>query len=144
MFKAEHYDPQAWARLFKDSGALYVIPVFEHHDGFQMYDSNLYDWTAVKMGPHRDLMGDLEKEVRARAAGSFQDTKTLDYTAEDFRFTTKANNLYAIELAWPTGSEAVIHSLSHEALKGKRIQAVTLLRSGAKLTYNLGPDGLLI
>ncbi len=65
MFKAEHYDPQAWARLFKESGAKYVVPVFEHHDGFQMYDSDLSDWTAAKMGPKRDLMGDLAKAVRA-------------------------------------------------------------------------------
>jgi alpha-L-fucosidase len=66
MFKAEHYDPQAWAQLFKDSGAKYVVPVFEHHDGFQMYDSDLSDWTAVKMGPKRDLAGELAKAVRAQ------------------------------------------------------------------------------
>ncbi len=65
MFKAQHYDPDAWARLFKESGARYVVPVFEHHDGFQMYDSSLSDWNAVKMGPHRDLVGDLAKAVRA-------------------------------------------------------------------------------
>ena len=65
MFKAEHYDPQAWARLFKAAGARYVVPVFEHHDGFAMYDSGLSDWTAAKMGPHRDLVGDLAKAVRA-------------------------------------------------------------------------------
>jgi alpha-L-fucosidase len=65
MFKAEHYDAQDWARLFKESGAQYVVPVFEHHDGFQMYDSALSDWTAVKMGPHRDLWGDLATAVRA-------------------------------------------------------------------------------
>ena len=65
MFTAERYDPQAWARLFKDSGARYVVPVFEHHDGFAMYDSDLSDWTAVKMGPQRDLVGDLAKAVRA-------------------------------------------------------------------------------
>ncbi|MGA3223843.1 MAG: alpha-L-fucosidase [Acidobacteriaceae bacterium] len=382
MFKAQHFDPQTWARLFKESGARYVVPVFEHHDGFQMYDSNLSDWTAAKMGPHRDLMGDLEKEVRAEglyfgasshriehdwfmdggrkvasdvndpqyaafygpaqiqlqdkvqahnsnldedwtyvspayandwlarnaeivqkyhpdiiffdwwigqpyvrpyltkfaayyynesakrgpvgiitfkwvdmqkdsgvldiergqldqsldrvwqtdtsvsnkswgyiehdtfktpefiihqladivskngnlllnigpradgtipdevqqvlrdvggwlkvdgdaiygtrpwtvygegptkvAAGSFQDTKTQDYTAEDFRFTTKGDNLYAIELAWPSGQEAVIHSLTGDALKGKQIQAITLLGSAAALTYKQQPDGLHI
>ena len=66
MFKAEHYDPQAWAELLKAAGARYVVPVFEHHDGFQMYDSNLSDWTAAKMGPHRDLMADLEKSTRAQ------------------------------------------------------------------------------
>jgi alpha-L-fucosidase len=65
-FKAERYDPAAWAQLFKDAGARYVVPVFEHHDGFQMYDSDLSDWTAVKMGPKRDLVGELAKAVRAQ------------------------------------------------------------------------------
>ena len=65
MFKAEHYDPVAWAELFKKSGAKYVVPVAEHHDGFAMYDSGLSDWTAAKMGPHRDTTGELGKAVRA-------------------------------------------------------------------------------
>jgi alpha-L-fucosidase len=65
MFKAEHFDPAAWARLFKDAGAKYVVPVAEHHDGFAMYDSGLSDWTAAKMGPHRDVIGELAKAVRA-------------------------------------------------------------------------------
>ena len=30
-----------------------------------MYDSGLSDWTAVKMGPHRDVIGELAKAVRA-------------------------------------------------------------------------------
>ncbi len=64
MFKAEKFDPAAWARLFKESGAKYVVPVFEHHDGFAMYDNGLSDWTAVKMG-RIDLVGDLAKAVRA-------------------------------------------------------------------------------
>src|SRR5262249_45318672 len=64
-FKAQPYDPAAWARLFQEAGARYVVPVAEHHDGFAMYDSDLSDWTAVKMGPHRDVIGDLAKAVRA-------------------------------------------------------------------------------
>jgi alpha-L-fucosidase len=63
-FKAEKYDPVAWAKLFKQAGAKYVVPVFEHHDGFAMYDCGLSDWTAVKMGPHRDLWGELANAVR--------------------------------------------------------------------------------
>ncbi len=66
MFRAEHFDPDAWAALFKASGARYVVPVFEHHDGFAMYASGLSDWTAVNMGPHRDLMGDLAQAVRTQ------------------------------------------------------------------------------
>jgi len=64
-FKAEKFDPATWARLFKESGAKYVVPVFEHHDGFAMYDCGVSDWTAAKMGPKRDLQGDLAKAVRA-------------------------------------------------------------------------------
>jgi alpha-L-fucosidase len=65
MFKAEHFNPAAWAELFKKAGAKYVVPVAEHHDGFAMYDSGLSDWTAAKMGPHRDVIGELAKAVRA-------------------------------------------------------------------------------
>jgi alpha-L-fucosidase len=65
MFRAEHFNPAAWARLFREAGAKYVVPVFEHHDGFAMYDSELSDWTAAKMGPRRDLWGDLAKSIRA-------------------------------------------------------------------------------
>ena len=63
MFKAEKFDPAAWAELFRQSGARYVMPVAEHHDGFQMYDSQLSDWTAVKMGPQRDVLGQLKEEI---------------------------------------------------------------------------------
>jgi alpha-L-fucosidase len=64
-FKAEKWDPAAWARLFKEAGAQYVVPVAEHHDGFSMYDSGVSDWTAAKMGPKRDVVGELAKAVRA-------------------------------------------------------------------------------
>jgi alpha-L-fucosidase len=30
-----------------------------------MYDSGVSDWTPAKMGPHRDIIGDLGKAVRA-------------------------------------------------------------------------------
>ncbi|HEV2397405.1 MAG TPA: alpha-L-fucosidase [Candidatus Sulfotelmatobacter sp.] len=65
MFEAEHFSAAAWAELFKKAGAKYVVPVAEHHDGFAMYDSGLSDWTAAKMGPRRDVIGELAKAVRA-------------------------------------------------------------------------------
>ncbi len=65
LFTAPKFDPQGWAQLFRDAGARYVVPVAEHHDGFALYDSQLSDWTAVKMGPKRDLLGELSKAIRA-------------------------------------------------------------------------------
>ncbi len=66
LFQAQHFDPNAWARLFEQSGAKYVIPVAEHHDGFAMYDSDLSVWTAARMGPKRDTVGELAAAVRAQ------------------------------------------------------------------------------
>jgi len=65
LFKAEKFDAKAWAELFRKSGAKYVMPVGEHHDGFPMYNSDLTDWCAAKMGPKRDVVGELAGAVRA-------------------------------------------------------------------------------
>jgi alpha-L-fucosidase len=65
LFTAEKFDPAHWAKVFKEAGAQYVIPVAEHHDGFAMYDSDFSRWTAKKMGPKRDVIGELAKAVRA-------------------------------------------------------------------------------
>lgn len=65
-FRAEHFDPDAWAKLFEASGARYVIPVAEHHDGFPMYDCTFTKWDAVEMGPQRDIIGELASSVRDR------------------------------------------------------------------------------
>jgi len=66
MFKAEKWDPDAWAELFKKAGARYVVPVAEHHDGFAMYDSSHTRWNSVEMGPKRDIIGELGEAVRRR------------------------------------------------------------------------------
>ena len=65
MFRAEKFEPAQWAKLFRRAGAGYVMPVAEHHDGFQMYDSDLSEWNAVRMGPKRDLIGAWKQAVEA-------------------------------------------------------------------------------
>ena len=66
MFTAEKFDPAAWALLFKKSGARYVIPTAQHHDGFALWDSAVTPFNAKRMGPHRDLIGELARAVRAQ------------------------------------------------------------------------------
>ncbi len=64
QFKAEKFDAAEWAKLFKDTGARYVIPVAEHHDGFPMYDCSFTEWDASEMGPKRDVIAELASAVR--------------------------------------------------------------------------------
>lgn len=59
LFTAEKFDAEAWMKLFKEAGAKYVVPVAEHHDGFQMYQSELSRWNVAKMGPKRDTLSEL-------------------------------------------------------------------------------------
>jgi alpha-L-fucosidase len=66
MFKAQSFNPNAWVDLFVQAGARYVVPVAEHCDGFAMYASGMTPWNAAKMGPHRDVVGELAVATRAR------------------------------------------------------------------------------
>lgn len=64
LFRAEKFDPNRWANLFRQAGAKFVVPVAEHHDGFAMYDTKLSEWNAVQKGPKRDIIGELSVAVR--------------------------------------------------------------------------------
>ena len=66
LFKAEKFSADAWADLFKKAGAKYVVPVAEHHDGFQMYQSDISHWNAAEMGPCRNVLGELKAAVEER------------------------------------------------------------------------------
>lgn len=66
LMTAGRFDPAAWAQLFVEAGARFVVPVAEHHDGFQMYESSLSRWNAKEMGPGQDIVGLLREQVTAR------------------------------------------------------------------------------
>ncbi|WP_281228326.1 alpha-L-fucosidase [Flavobacterium aquiphilum] len=66
LFKMEQFNAQEWADLFEASGAKYVVPTAEHHDGFAMYDSKLTKWDSKDMGPKIDFIGELSKAVRKK------------------------------------------------------------------------------
>src|SRR4051812_36541010 len=64
MFKAEHFDADAWAALFKKAGARYVMPGAQHHENFAMWDSKVTPFNSMQMGPKRDVIGELAAAVR--------------------------------------------------------------------------------
>ena len=65
QFKAELFDADAWAQLFEQSGARYIVLTSKHHDGFCLWPSKEADkhwgfpWTAAEVGPKRDLINEL-------------------------------------------------------------------------------------
>ena len=67
QFRAELWDPAAWAQLFARSGARYVVLTSKHHDGFALWPSaESPGWNSGDVGPKRDLAGELAAAVRAR------------------------------------------------------------------------------
>ena len=65
QFRAEHFNPDQWADLFKKSGAKYIVLTSKHHDGFALWPSAYSPrWNSQFLGAHRDLAGDLIEAVR--------------------------------------------------------------------------------
>ena len=64
MFTAPKFNPKEWVKLFKKAGARYVMPVAEHHDGFQMYDSEISEWNVKNMAMKRDVLGELKEAIQ--------------------------------------------------------------------------------
>jgi len=65
-FTASKFNADEWAELFQKAGAKFAGPVAEHHDGFAMWDTKYSNWNAAKMGPKRDVVGELKKAITKR------------------------------------------------------------------------------
>ncbi len=84
-------------------------------------------WTTFGEGPTQIV------------AGSFSDGKTLDFTGDDFRFTTKGDTLYALGLRWPTTGVAKIESLGKSV---GELQSVKLLGVDEPVVWRQTADSL--
>jgi alpha-L-fucosidase len=61
LWKAEKWDPDALMGLYVKAGAKYFVSMGVHHDNFDLWNSKYHRWNAVKMGPHRDIVGEWKK-----------------------------------------------------------------------------------
>ena len=58
-FNPTKFNADQWVQLIKKAGMRYVIITAKHHDGFAVYDSDVSDFSIVKMSPYgRDPMVD--------------------------------------------------------------------------------------
>ncbi len=65
LWHAELWNPQEWARMFRNSGAQYVLLVTKHHDGYSLWDDPYQpQWNSTMSGPHRNIVEELTAAVR--------------------------------------------------------------------------------
>ena len=50
-FNPVDFNPEQWAKVFKDAGMKYMIFTTKHHDGFCLFDSDYTDFSIAKAGP---------------------------------------------------------------------------------------------
>ncbi|OAQ57912.2 glycoside hydrolase [Pochonia chlamydosporia 170] len=65
-FTAANFNPKDWMDLISDAGAKYFVPTTKHHDGFALFNmsSNISNRNSVRLGPKRDLLGELFAAAR--------------------------------------------------------------------------------
>ncbi|CAK8672515.1 unnamed protein product [Clavelina lepadiformis] len=93
-FTAEFFEPDDWATLFKLSGAKYVVLTAKHHEGYCNWHTNVssWNWNSVDVGPHRDLVGDLARSIRAKTNLHFGLYHSLYEWFNPLYLRDKANN----------------------------------------------------
>jgi len=132
LFTAPKFDAEAWAELFKRAGAKYVIPVAEHHDGFQMYKSELSHWNAYEMGPKRDVLAELNKAFAKRGLVTGASSHRIEHWfymehgndfPSDFRKPLQPDDLY-----YPSMPETGLHNLYSEPAPDRAFMEDWLLR----------------
>jgi alpha-L-fucosidase len=64
-FRADRYDPAAWAALAREAGMRYAVLTAKHHDGFCLFDSAVSDLSSAKTGAGRDLLREYVDAFRA-------------------------------------------------------------------------------
>ena len=63
--ESRQWDPEAWADLFGQAGARYVVLVTKHHDGFLLWNSQYANPYMPDYRTTRDVTGELMHSVKA-------------------------------------------------------------------------------
>lgn len=56
MFKAEKWDPDKLVSFYKKIGAQYFFALGNHHDNYDLWDSQYQEWNSVNIGPKKDIL----------------------------------------------------------------------------------------
>lgn len=106
LFRAELWDPNQWANVFKDAGARYVVLTAKYHDGYALWPTKVphkEDWNSMNVGPKRDLVGDLTEAVRNAGLKmgvyySIPDWESVPRNKGAYQVNQKAVDKYGVDL----------------------------------------------
>lgn len=62
-FNPTRFNPRAWAKLFEESGAGYIVLTSKHHDGFCLWPTGLNNYNSMAAPAKRDLIGELARAM---------------------------------------------------------------------------------
>lgn len=66
--QSQRWNPDQWAKIFRDAGAKYIVLTTKHHEGFTLWPSSTPNPTLPADSQHatRDIVGELTKAVQAQ------------------------------------------------------------------------------
>ncbi|MDE6533709.1 MAG: alpha-L-fucosidase [Muribaculaceae bacterium] len=56
LFKAENWNPDYLVGLYKKTGARYFFVLGNHHDNYDLWDSQYQEWNSKNIGPKQDIL----------------------------------------------------------------------------------------
>lgn len=62
--QSKQWSPAAWAEIFRDAGARYVVLTTKHHDGFALWPTAVVNPNQKNLRAQRDIVGELTTSVR--------------------------------------------------------------------------------
>ena len=65
LFKAENWDPEGLVKFYKEEcGAQYFFALGNHHDNFDLWDSQYQEWNSQNIGPKKDILDGWAKAAK--------------------------------------------------------------------------------
>jgi alpha-L-fucosidase len=110
---ADHWDPDAFARVFAASGAKYVVFVAKHSDGYSLWPTGVAHPFRDRWHSERDIVGEMAEAVRSVGlrfgiyyCGGF------DWSFNDHPVGSMADSLLAVPRGpYPAYAEAQVREL---------------------------------
>ena len=64
LFKAEKWDPEKLVERYKRCGAQYFFVLGNHHDNYDLWDSQYQPWNSKNIGPKKDILDGWAKAAK--------------------------------------------------------------------------------